>query len=120
MSDSQQVNFCNHLIINKISPKLLSKSLALSDIFRTFAPVNRKVTDISETLLAMTEEMRLKRETIDSQHAEICRLSRLVESLHVELHKRDKRIEELEAKLAKYEAPTRTQATAAPLPRRRT
>ena len=45
------------------------------------------------------------RETIDSQHSEICRLSRLVESNHVELHKRDKRIEELEAKLAKYEAP---------------
>ncbi|MBR6508246.1 MAG: IS66 family transposase [Paludibacteraceae bacterium] len=53
----------------------------------------------------MTEEMRLMRETIDSQHSEICRLSRLVESNHVELHKRDKRIEELEAKLAKYEAP---------------
>ncbi|MBO6018487.1 MAG: IS66 family transposase [Prevotella sp.] len=53
----------------------------------------------------MTEEMRLMRETIDSQHSEICRLSRLVESNHVELHKRGKRIEELEAKLAKYEAP---------------
>jgi transposase len=67
--------------------------------------VNEKVTDISEALLTMTEEMRLMRETIDSQHSEICRLSRLVESNHVELHKRDKRIEELEAKLAKYEAP---------------
>ena len=77
----------------------------VSDIFRTFVPVNEKVTDISEALLSMTEEMRLMRETIDSQHSEICRLSRLVESNHVELHKRDKRIEELEAKLAKYEAP---------------
>ena len=45
------------------------------------------------------------RETIDSLHSEICRLSRLVESNHVELHKRAKRIEELEAILAKYEAP---------------
>ena len=53
----------------------------------------------------MTEEMRSMRETIDSQHAEICRLSRLVESNNVELHKRDKRIEELEAKLSKYETP---------------
>ena len=53
----------------------------------------------------MTEEMRLMHETIDSQHAEICRLSRLVESNNVELHKRDKRIEELEAKLSKYETP---------------
>ena len=67
--------------------------------------MNEKVTDISEALLSMTEEMRSMRETIDSQHAEICRLSRLVESLHVELHKRDKRIEELEAKLSKYETP---------------
>ena len=79
--------------------------MEISDIFRTFVPVNEKVTDISEALLTMTEEMRLMRETIDSQHSEICRLSRLVESNHVELHKRDKRIEELEAKLAKYEAP---------------
>ena len=53
----------------------------------------------------MADEMRLMRETIASQHFEICRLSRLVESNNVELHKRDKRIEELEAKLAQYEAP---------------
>jgi len=79
--------------------------LVVSDIFRTFVPVNQKVTDISETLHAMADEMRLMRETIASQHFEICRLSRLVESNNVELHKRDKRIEELEAKLAQYEAP---------------
>ena len=76
-----------------------------SDIFRTFVSVNEKVTDISEALLTMTEEMRLMRETIDSQYTEICRLSRLVESNHVELHKRDKEIQELKDKLAKYEAP---------------
>ena len=74
-------------------------------IFRTFVAVNEKVTDISEALLVMTDEMRLMRETIDSQHSEICQLNRNVECLHVELHKRDKRIEELETKLAKYEAP---------------
>ena len=79
--------------------------MVVSDIFRTFVPVNQKVTDISETLHAMADEMRLMRETIASQHFEICRLSRLVESNNVELHKRDKRIEELEAKLAQYEAP---------------
>ena len=76
-----------------------------SDIFRTFVSVNEKVTDISEALLTMTEEMRLMRETIDSQYTEICRLSRLVESNHVELHKRDKEIQELKDRLAKYEAP---------------
>ena len=79
--------------------------MVVSDIFRTFVPVNEKVTDISEALLAMTEEMRRMRETIDSQHSEICRLSRLVESYNVELHKRDKRIEELEKKLSTYETP---------------
>lgn len=79
--------------------------MVVSDIFRTFVPVNEKVTDISEALLSMTEEMRLMRETIDSQHAEICRLSRLVESNHIELHKRDKEIKELKDKLSKYEAP---------------
>lgn len=81
------------------------KSLVISDAFRIFVLVNQKVTDISEALQTMTEEMRLMRETIDSQHAEICRLTRLVESNHVEMHKRDKRIEELETKLAKYETP---------------
>ena len=79
--------------------------MVVSDIFRTFVPVNEKVTDISKALLSMTEEMRLMRETIDSQHSEICRLSRLVESNHVELHKRDKEIQGLKDRLAKYEAP---------------
>ena len=67
--------------------------------------MNEKVTDISKALLSMTEEMRLMRETIDSQHSEICRLSRLVESNHVELHKRDKEIQDLKDRLAKYETP---------------
>ena len=79
--------------------------MVVSDIFRTFVPVNEKVTDISKALLSMTEEMRLMRETIDSQHSEICRLTRLVESNHVELHKRDKEIQGLKDRLAKYEAP---------------
>ena len=79
--------------------------MAVSDIFRTFVPVNEKVTDISEALLTMTEEMRLMRETIDLQHADICQLNRNIDRLNADLRKRDKRIEELEAKLAKYESP---------------
>ena len=77
----------------------------VSDIFRTFVLVNEKVTDISEVLLTMTEEMRLMRETIDSQHSEICRLNRNIGHLNAELRKRSKQIEELENKLAKYETP---------------
>ena len=67
------------------------KSLAVSDIFCTFVPVNEKVTDISEALLTMTEEMRLMRETIDSQHADICRLNRNIDRLNADLRKRDKK-----------------------------
>ena len=67
--------------------------------------MNEKVTDISEALLTMTEEMRLMRETIDSQHADICQLNRKVDRLNAELHKRDKEIQELKDRLAKYEAP---------------
>ena len=79
--------------------------MAVSDIFRTFVPVNEKVTDISDALQAMTEEMRLMRETIASQHSDICQLNRNIDRLNADLRKRDKRIEELEAKLAKYESP---------------
>ena len=65
------------------------------------------VTDIYETLLAMTEEVRLLRETIGSQHTDICRLNRNIDRLNADLRKRDKRIKELEEKLAKYETPNK-------------
>ena len=81
--------------------------MVVSDIFRTFVPVNQKVTDISEALQAMTDEMRLMRETIASQHSVICQLNRNIDRLHADLRKRDKRIEDLEARLAKYEAPNK-------------
>ena len=61
--------------------------------------------DISETLQAMTDEMRLMHETIASQHSDICQLNRNIDRLHADLRKRDKEIEELKARLAKYEAP---------------
>ena len=53
----------------------------------------------------MTEEMRLMRETIDSQHADICQLNRNIDRLNVDLRKRDKEIQDLKDRLAKYEAP---------------
>ena len=79
--------------------------MAVSYIFRTFVPVNEKVTDISEALLAMTDEMRLMRETIDSQHSDICQLNRNIDRLNAELHKRDREIQDLKDKLARYESP---------------
>ena len=77
----------------------------VSDIFCTFVPVNQKVTDISEALQTMTEEMRLMRETIDSQHAEICNLNRNTEALHKEIRNLRKENKMLREELAKYERP---------------
>ena len=83
----------------------MPKSLVFSDIFRTFVPVNEKITDISEVLPAMMEEMRLMRETIDSQHAAICSLNRNVEALHQKIRSLKKENEKLREQLAKYESP---------------
>ena len=79
--------------------------MVISGIFRTFVPVNEKVTDISEVLLTMTEEMRLMRETIDSQHAEICNLNRNAEALRQEIRSLKKENEKLREQLARYETP---------------
>ena len=94
----------------------MPKYLVVSDIFRTFTPVNQKVTDISETLQAMTDEMRLMHETIASQHSDICQLNRNIDRLHADLRKRDKEIEELKARLAKYEAPDKNSGNSSTLP----
>ena len=67
--------------------------------------MNEKVTDISEALLTMTDEMRLMRETIDSQHAEICNLNRNTEALRQEIRCLKKENEALREQLAKYETP---------------
>lgn len=67
--------------------------------------MDKHVTDISESLQVMADEMRQMRKTIESQHSEICQLNRNIDKLNSELRKRNKRIEELECKLAKYESP---------------
>ena len=67
--------------------------------------MNEKVTDISDALQTMADEMRLMRETIASQHSDICQLNRNIDRLNADLRKRDKRIEELETELAKYKTP---------------
>lgn len=79
--------------------------MSVSDVFRTFVPVNEKVTDISEALLTMTEEIQLMRETIDSQHAEICNLNRNTEALHQEIRNLKEENKTLRDELAKYEGP---------------
>ena len=51
----------------------------------------------------MAEEMRLMRETINQQYAEIAKLNRNIESLNHQLRKKNERITELEDRLSKYE-----------------
>ena len=53
----------------------------------------------------MAEEMRLMRETINQQYAEIAKLNRNIESLNHQLRKKNERITELEDRLSKYEGP---------------
>lgn len=74
-------------------------------LFYTFAVMEGNVSDISEALSVLTEELRMLRASNDAQYAEICRLTRLVESLNAEIRKRDKKIEELQDRLSKHDAP---------------
>ena len=83
------------------------------DIFRIFTPMKEKVTDISKVLQDMTAEMRLMRETIDQQYAEIAKLNRNIEALNRQLRKKDEENAGLKERLSKYEKPRRIPATAA-------
>ena len=67
--------------------------------------VKKRTDDIVPMLAEMTGHLRSLRETVTSQHNEICSLNRNIDKLNDELRKRDKRIEELTSRLAKYESP---------------
>lgn len=54
--------------------------------------MKEQVADISKVLLNMAEEMRLMRETINQQHAEITKLNRNIESLNHQLRKKNEEI----------------------------
>ena len=54
----------------------------ISDFFfNIFAPKKKQVTDISKVLQDMTEEMRLLREIVSQQYAEIIKLNRNINAL---------------------------------------
>lgn len=67
--------------------------------------MKEQVTDISKVLRDMTEEMRLMRETIHQQYAEIVKLNRNIDALNLKIRKRDVTITRLEERLSKYENP---------------
>lgn len=61
--------------------------------------------DISKVLQDMTAEMRLMRETIDQQYAEIAKLNRNIEALNHQIRKKDEENARLKERLSKYEKP---------------
>ena len=67
--------------------------------------MKEQVTDISKVLQDMTVEMRLMRETINQQYAEIAKLNRNIEALNRQIRKKDETIAKLTERLSKYETP---------------
>ena len=59
----------------------------ISDFLCTFIPMKEQVTDISKVLQDMKEEMRLLRETVSQQYAEIIKLNRNINALNLHIRK---------------------------------
>nr|WP_257885507.1 hypothetical protein [Prevotella melaninogenica] len=51
--------------------------------------MKEQVTDISKVLQGITEDMRLLRETVNQQYAEIIKLNRNINALNLEIRKKD-------------------------------
>lgn len=67
--------------------------------------MKEQVTDISKVLQNIAEKMRLMRETINQQYAEIAKLNRNIESLNRQLRKKNAENAQLRGRLSKYENP---------------
>ena len=65
--------------------------------------MKEQVTDISKVLQDMTKEMRLLRETVSQQYAEIMKLNRNINALNLQIRKKDTELTILRERLAKYE-----------------
>ena len=65
--------------------------------------MKEQVTDISKVLQNMTEEMRLLRETVSLQYAEIIKLNRNINALNLQIRKKDTELTKLRERLDKYE-----------------
>ena len=77
--------------------------MRISDFLCTVIPMKEQVTDISEVLQEMTEEMRLLRETVNRQYAENVKLNRNINALNLQIRKKDTELTKLREHLAKYE-----------------
>lgn len=78
--------------------------------------MKEQVTDISKVLQDMTTEMRLMRETIGLQYAEIAKLNRNIESLNRQIRKKDEGNARLKERLSKYEKPKKNSDNSSTLP----
>ena len=79
--------------------------MRISDFLCTFIPMKEQVTDISKVLQGMTEEIRLLRETVNQQYAEIVKLNRNINALNLQIRKKDTELTNLRERLSKYENP---------------
>ena len=66
--------------------------------------MKEQVTDISKVLQGMAEEIRLLRETVNQQYAEIIKLNRNINALNLEIRKKDTELINLRERLAKVKA----------------
>ena len=67
--------------------------------------MDEQVVDISKTLKYLANELNSMRQTVDSQHAEICRLNREIEAQSKEIRTLKKENSSLRKRLSKYEQP---------------
>ncbi len=79
--------------------------MSYHSFFRIFTPMNEQVEDITKTLKYLVNELNSMRQTVDSQHDEICRLNRKVEAQSKEIRTLKKENSSLRKRLSKYEEP---------------
>lgn len=86
--------------------------LRMSDKIVIFVSVKQQVNDITEVLRGLSEQIKSMQNTIDSQHATICRINRngqaqlkKIQALERMLNKKDKELDELRKRLSKYKEP---------------
>ena len=77
--------------------------LHISESIYTFTSIEEQVTDISKVLHGITEEMRLLRETVNQQYAEIIKLNRNKNALNLQIRKKETELTKLRERLDKYE-----------------
>ena len=77
--------------------------LHISETICTFTSMEEQVTNISKVLQGITEEMRLLRETVNQQYAEIIKLNHNINALNLQIRKKDTELTKLRERLDKYE-----------------